>query len=255
MVLVALWSQSRSIKKLVCKLRFDHKVRPDPGLRPCSGPAFTSKMIIIRNILTALLLLLLSSRGYCADDGCKPYCLIAIDRGTGWMTGYFEAALGLDKPSVEPVFTCRFLFFGVKKGDGWNIMAFTPGFMQETPGRLYFTNADGKEAAQIVLKKDPMGCRFSFGFATGGATVPYKTSSDWKEIRVVRSRKAWLYSEPDERALTRDFMTRDTMVIVYDLIKDWALAVTDGEESRRGWVLEDDLHPLRPGRRRVRIWD
>jgi hypothetical protein len=75
-------------------------------------------------------------------------------------------------------------------------------------------------------------------FEEKGDTISLNTPSKIKQIRIVKSEKAFFYSSSDLKTKKKAYLVKGNQAYVYELQQGW-LKVTYGKIS--GWMHEDDM--------------
>lgn len=203
---------------------------------------------MLRRILVAAALLLQVTGAIASPvSGVYGELLLAVDPTRRLITGYFESYTGSGQ------FGCIFYLRGDLTGQISKIKTWFPD--EKDPksvieGVLEQTPVDGAPAVSVKLNAEHGGCWNVQHFAADVRPFSLRAYGDWKEIRVVSSRRAHFYDQPSEGAKRKAYVVRGNPLRLYEIQGGWARAEYVNKDGNRtmGWVREADLFgPLAPG--------
>jgi hypothetical protein len=172
--------------------------------------------------------------------------LIAVDSDRQLITGYFDSTTGNGQ------FSCIFYIRGNINSSNNKIKTWFP---DETDPQLVIegviekTSVNGKPAVIVKLKEEHGGCWNVQRFAEKDST-PFNltTINDWKEIRVVSSRRAYFHDTPQISTKRKTYIVRGDALRITQSIEGWVHAEYVNPDGQRasGWVKESELFSSYP---------
>ena len=165
--------------------------------------------------------------------------LIGYDAATHILTGYYS-----DVHGAAGAPTCRFYFYGALETPLAHLTAFAPEQADVMIQGSIKTFLPGHIA--IGLDTVPASCSQQTAF--GGSTTHFDVTraAQWREVRMVKSTTALIYSAPDRTAPTlSSALTQGDAVGITESSKGWLkLTNAAGETPVSGWVRETDLYSV-----------
>ena len=146
------------------------------------------------------------------------------------LTGYIDNQAG-----ENGRFTCQFYFSGQVIGRAFDVVC--RNFIDTnivsgkvtiiTPTKFFLKTFNNPGCSDMIAS-----------FEEKGDTISLNTPSKIKQIRIVKSEKAFFYSSSDLKTKKKAYLVKGNQAYVYELQQGW-LKVTYGKIS--GWMHEDDM--------------
>lgn len=101
----------------------------------------------------------------------------------------------------------------------------------------------------IKLEQEPPGSMACYGIdKENGDEATFVRAKNWKGIKMISSRKAFFYSEPNDSAKRKAYVTLYDVVGILDSVKGWVKVEFDNVQSEKpqstiGWIKESDIFP------------
>jgi hypothetical protein len=186
-----------------------------------------------------------------ATSGWYDELLIGIDQNKGVITGFYDSGTGWDEEAKGPRFVCSFYLYGEMRGDSFKIITWWPGDDRNDSinGDLTF-NADG--SVSVRLENEHGGCWNVNHFADKDRPSNHALDKpgSWTSIRLVKVRRAYFHSKPNEQTQKRAYLTKDNVIRVFSQMPEWVLAEYGDKKISRGWIKESDLYDFKSTSRR-----
>lgn len=205
---------------------------------------FKSSLSVLRCIF--IILLSPASLAYAEEQSVisgiyKDDMLIAYDKASNRITGYFNEHTGIDGR-----FSCIFYFSGKLSDGKADIVSYFPENPSEDVIKGALTFKD-KGVLEIRFQDEHGGCWNVRHFADEKpATFSLQDIRPaWVAIEIIKSKKAYFYAEPNERANKRSYVVQGDAVAVIHRSVDWlSVEYTDGNQMTAGYIKKSDFYNL-----------
>ena len=189
---------------------------------------------------------LLSAKSTKAQSGIygRGRLLIAVNPEEKTLTGFFEDHTGWDENTDRPRFSCIFYFAG-KLNDGDTIVITSwasPTMEEKIEGALTFSQDKGQPGVKIKLENEHGGCSNVQHFTDEDVVLHLDSVLDWKEIRLVKSEKAFFYDHPDLQDRRNAYVVKGDVLKIYEIKNGWVKAAFGQKEITIGWIKEEDTY-------------
>ena len=172
--------------------------------------------------------------------------IIGIDAENS-LTGYFNEATGIDEKG-NASFTCSFFISGASDGKGgFDIRTWYPEDPDEVVEGV-LRRSDSGSAINIKLEGEHGGC---WNVAPdlkdeSGLDFTLTKKGDWIAVRVVSSKRVYLFKSIDAGAPQKIFVENGEVVQVLETHGDWAKIkfVSPGGRSAYGWMKKSEFYGL-----------
>jgi hypothetical protein len=167
---------------------------------------------------------------------------IVCDEHAKTITGSYNTCIGRGQICCTFNFTCYYnsqndkeLFFKT---------TFPDDTADEIKGNIF---CETGRSFSIKLEEEPPGSMACGGINEGtGYKVNLLRHKDWKGIRMIRSRKAFFYSEPKESAKRKAYVTLYDVVGILDTEDGWMKVEYDNADNEKpqtttGWIRTADI--------------
>jgi hypothetical protein len=182
--------------------------------------------------------------------------VVAVDRKTGILTGYYHSGTGYDESTGESMFSCIFYIRGRAVGKSpYRIDTWFPDRSKADPviaGRIAFSRSGAQHKVTITLDEEHGGCWNVQRFADpGGASFELDRMGSWTAVRVVSAPRAYFHAKAQANTRRKAYVTTGDMIRVSPQVAGWVHADYVGDEGpiTSGWIREADLFPAEPSPR------
>lgn len=210
-------------------------------------------------ILSGLLLIAPDSRageaGQKFTSGMYAGVMLAVD-AKGGLEGYFEESLGAGHV------TCAFLLKGKDAGGQAKIVTWSDQLFEgglDSPEKYLFSGLlrrtqtiHGEDALYMKVEQGHghPGCSMAIGPQIGeeGISLPGIYQAKWVSLKLVKSKRASLFSAPSIDKKTKAYFIARDVLGVLAVNGDWINVEFPRAEKKpiRGWVRAEDVEGLTP---------
>lgn len=161
------------------------------------------------------------------------------------ITGVYEYYDGWDARYKSFVQSSQCYFVGVLKA-GSNTVLVKAGwpFNESTHGVIKLSNST---SLCLSLNDQPVGYG-AVDFVDTGYCSQLNSAKEWVQIRIVKSKKAALYSTPDSSSRKKGYLVNEDIVRVSSINGNWLnieyYDLTNRNNVKSYWVREEDLYGI-----------
>lgn len=172
--------------------------------------------------------------------------LIAVNKEKTTFSGYYENYTGWDESVGAPRFSCIFYLKGkLNSGNRFRIKTWFPADHdpEYTIAGVLKLSKD-KKTLSIKLKQEHGGCWNVETFA-GEEAPQFKLvkQANWIDIRVVSSKKAFLYAKPGKKYKRKAYVVKGDALKIHNTEPGWLHVEYSNKAGKitRGWLKESDV--------------
>ncbi len=168
-------------------------------------------------------------------SGRYGYLMLAFERDSKSVTGYYENATGWDEQLQSPRFSCAFYIHGVLDGNKIAIKSLTPLDAEQAPinGTL---EVSADNWVKIQLAEEHGGCPNVEHFAVKPVEFHLEEKKSWIQLRYVTVEKAYFYSGDKEESKLNSFVVKGDIVYVEKIKKGRVYCSFTGRKIIKGWL-------------------
>jgi len=150
-----------------------------------------------------------------------------------YISGTIDRVIGENANAV-----CQFYFSGELSGNHFKIKCRTIDDSESVSGTL-----TAQDDSSFILKTDDEpGCSVRIAdFVDSGKEMILQTKSDFIQIRVVKSTKAYFYKQPNLKSKRKAYLVLGDEIQVTEKQNGWLKATY---KKTSGWMLNEDMFPL-----------
>lgn len=186
----------------------------------------------------------------------NPFIVVGFNPKNKLLTGYMHGI----RTAPGRTDSCKFFFDGtIENNESGNITISEIDYVAASglkltavkTGRAIFSNVNGQRKMRFDNKALPGDCDWILPFTNEEKiNIDEKETTinmtdlgkgDWIMVRLVRAKKAYFHSEPDEKSGNKAFLVSGDVMYVYDERPNWYYVKFKGKKKETvGWIKKND---------------
>ena len=169
--------------------------------------------------------------------------IMAYDKNTKNVTGYFESYTGLDEETKHPKFSCIFYLEGKLTTNKIKIKTYYPKDSSNDliVGELQLIN---DTEIKVHLPEEHGGCWNVRQFADEPVDFTLNKSENWLQLRYATKDKVYFYSDKSDLNKLKAYILKGDIVAIEKIEGQWSFCTFKAKKTTIGWMKLEDLNRL-----------